>query len=117
MSYHRAPRIDKSQPAIVEALEVAGWWVYKWSKEGGPMDLLVSNAYGGVVLLIECKTPGAPAKRRLKERCYRFMLDCPLAGAICTTPEEALRAAYNENLESCARAARQYFYETGEKFS
>lgn len=81
-----AAKRDVTEPAIVRALEAAGWTVLKISDTGLP-DLLCMRR--GVVRFLECKSPGGTLTPAQAAAFQRF------AGALVTvhvvrTPEEAL---------------------------
>ena len=83
-----AAKRDVTEPAIVRALEAAGWTVLKISDTGLP-DLLCMRR--GVVRFLECKSPGGTLTPAQAAAFQRF------AGALVTvhvvrTPEEALMA-------------------------
>ena len=98
MSYNRRwnAKRDKSEPAIVDALEKAGWEVHREL----PVDLLLLKRVGNTVRirLLEGKTPvtkaGKAKKRKDQEKqdafCERWGVPKP------TTPFEALLAVGEE---------------------
>jgi len=84
-------RRDKSEPAIVNALERAGYKVYRRL----PVDLAVRRSYweNGVVQLLEIKTPqkgGTPRKRKDQQRQDATLRECGIP-RVCT-PAAALAA-------------------------
>ena len=94
MSLNRfAKRRDKSEPPIIQALEAAGFEVWPLDK---PCDLAVRKSTwpGGIVQLLECKTPrsqkGTIAKdpRQAAQQNFLQTTGTP----IVTTPIEALKA-------------------------
>jgi len=83
-----ASKRDENEPAIVQALELAGWTVVPVSSRGAP-DLLCARR--GVLKLLEVKGPDGDLTPAQEETFAR------LAGALVTvhvvrTPEEALMA-------------------------
>lgn len=87
MRSHGAKR-DDTEPAIVTALELAGWTVIKVSDAGFP-DLVVLRK--GVVRFLEVKSPGGtltPAQ----EKTFRRIQGAMATVHVVRTPEEALMA-------------------------
>jgi hypothetical protein len=87
------PARDLSEPKIVEALEKAGWTIYKKL----PVDLLCMKRVSDTVVLIrllEAKTPvtktGKARKRKDQEKQDAFCKEWGIPKA--TTPFEALLA-------------------------
>jgi hypothetical protein len=86
-----AARRDKSEPAIVKALEASGCFVYREL----PVDLLVRVPRDppGVVRLLECKTPRRTGNWTKDARQLKQMEAMQLTGThYVTTPEGALKA-------------------------
>lgn len=83
----RAAKRDVSEPAIVEALERAGWEVHREL----PVDLLCLKRSGDTVKvrLLECKTPhtkGGKARKRKDQPdqiafCERWQVEKPTSAA------------------------------------
>ena len=91
-----AAQRDKAEPAVVQALRLAGWTVEKVSGPGLP-DLLCVRR--GVVVLLEVKSTGGrmkPAQVKLHAR----LRAAGLAVAVVTTPEEALDAVAGKPVRS-----------------
>lgn len=87
---------DKAEPAVVQALQLAGWTVEKVSAKGFP-DLLCVRR--GVVVLLEVKSKGGrmkPAQVKLHAR----LRAAGLVVAIVTTPAEALDAVAGKPVRS-----------------
>ncbi len=84
---HAAKR-DATEPAIVAALQRAGWSVIRLSDTGAP-DLLAIRR--GVVRPIECKSLGG-ALTPAQERAFLAWAAAGLPVAVCFTPEDALSA-------------------------
>lgn len=87
-----AAQRDTAEPAVVQALTLAGWTVERLSDKGFP-DLLCVRR--GEVVLLEVKSKGGrmkPAQVDLHAR----LRAAGLAVAIVTTPEEALAAVRGE---------------------
>ena len=83
-----AAQRDAAEPAVVQALQLAGWTVEKVSATGFP-DLLCVRR--GQVVLLEVKSKGGrmkPAQVVLHAR----LRAAGLLVAVVTTPEEALAA-------------------------
>jgi len=83
-----AARRDDTEPAIVKALELAGWTVLKVSDTGIP-DLLCLRR--GVIRLLEVKSPGGtltPAQ----VTAFRRIEAALVTVHVVRTPEEALMA-------------------------
>jgi Holliday junction resolvase len=91
-----AAQRDKAEPAVVQALQLAGWAVERVSAPGFP-DLLCVRR--GVAVLLEVKSQGGrmkPAQVQLHAR----LRVAGLTVAIVTTPEEALAAVRGEAVRS-----------------
>lgn len=89
MSRNRyAQKRDTTEPAIVEALEKAGWQVWREL----PVDLLCFRA--GVFKTLECKTPRNKKldPRKDKRRVKQDAFIAATGTARVTTPEAALAA-------------------------
>ena len=87
-----AAQRDKAEPAVVLALQLAGWTVVKVSGPGLP-DLLCVRR--GQVVLLEVKSKGGrmkPAQVQL----HALLRAAGLVVAVVTTPEEALAAVRGE---------------------
>lgn len=83
-----AARRDDSEPAIVKALELAGWTVVRLSDKGAP-DLLAIRK--GRCVPIECKSPGGtltPAQ----ETAFQRWVAAGMPVHVAHTPAEALAA-------------------------
>lgn len=87
--YRPMHRKDLSEPAIVDALEKAGFKV--WDKL--PCDLLTWRIDKGFKP-VECKTPyGLQGKRKIDKRQVKQIEFLQITGCpIALTPEQALRA-------------------------
>lgn len=83
-----AAQRDEAEPAVVRALQLAGWTVEKVSAPGFP-DLLCVRR--GVAVLLEVKSTGGRMKRAQVELHARLRA-AGLVVAVVTTPEEALAA-------------------------
>ena len=84
-------RVDLSQAAIIEALEKAGWEVFRHL----PVDLLCRRRRDGKLALIEAKTRRAKKSNQvLLDKRQRAQAEfCERTGTpYVTTAEEALRA-------------------------
>lgn len=91
-----AAQRDEAEPAVVQALELAGWTVERVSAPGFP-DLLCVRR--GVAVLLEVKSKGGrmkPAQVQLHAR----LRTAGLVVAIVTTPEEALDAVAGKPVRS-----------------
>lgn len=83
----RAPRLDTTQHAIVDALLAAGYKVQTLAQVGaGCPDLLISRDRR--MWLIECKSPGGKLTP-MQERWIDTWAD---EVYVCETPEQALAA-------------------------
>lgn len=83
-----AAKRDATEPAIVRALELAGWTVVKVSDTGLP-DLVVMRR--GVVKFLECKSPGGKVTPAQEETFRRFHAALVTVHVV-RTPEDALMA-------------------------
>jgi hypothetical protein len=83
-----AAQRDETEPAVVTALQLAGWTVEKVSAPGFP-DLLCVRR--GVAVLLEVKSRRGRMKPAQVELHARLRA-AGLAVAVVTTPEEALAA-------------------------
>ncbi len=84
---HAAKR-DTTEPAIIAALQRAGWSVIRLSDTGAP-DLLAIRH--GVVRPVECKSPGGaltPAQRKA----FLSWAAAGLPVTVAYTPDEAIAA-------------------------
>ncbi|MCY1032354.1 VRR-NUC domain-containing protein [Corallococcus sp. BB11-1] len=84
-----AAQRDDAEPAVVQALQLAGWTVERVSAPGFP-DLLCCRR--GQVVLLEVKSKGG----RMKPAQVELHARLRAAGVIVTTPEEALAAVRGE---------------------
>lgn len=84
---HAAKR-DDTEPAIVQALELAGWTVVKVSDTGFP-DLACFRR--GVVRFLECKGPDG-ALTPAQEKTFGRIQGALVTVHVVRTPEEALMA-------------------------
>jgi hypothetical protein len=84
-----AKRRDVSEPAIVQAIEAAGWSTWRLDE---PADLLCWKAGRGFRVL-ECKTPDAKGKFRERSDRAKQNAFCALTGVnrVCN-PLQALQA-------------------------
>lgn len=99
----RAAKRDTTEPAIISALQLAGWSVVRLSDTGAP-DLLAIRH--GVVRPIECKSPGGeltPAQRKA----FVAWAAAGLPVAVAYTAEDALFAVGAVTLESTAPTTRR----------
>ncbi|MBM7117614.1 VRR-NUC domain-containing protein [Archangium primigenium] len=87
-----AAQRDKAEPAVVQALQLAGWTVEKVSAPGFP-DLLCVRR--GQVVLLEVKSERGRMQRAQVELHARVRA-AGLVVAVVTTPEEALAAVRGE---------------------
>ena len=81
-----AARRDRSEGAIVDALETAGCDVLRATD----IDLIVGRA--GLNWLLECKSPGRASESRMRPLQKRLRASWRGQYSIVTTPAEALRA-------------------------
>lgn len=84
----RAAKRDDTEPAIVQALQLAGWTVLRVS-DGGVPDLLCARS--GVLKLLEVKSPGGRLTDA-QERTFQRLAAALVTVHVVTTPEEALVA-------------------------
>ncbi|MCY1080311.1 VRR-NUC domain-containing protein [Archangium lansingense] len=87
-----AAQRDAAEPAVVQALRLAGWTVEKLSDKGFPDLLCVRN---GEVVLLEVKSKRGRMKSAQVELHARLRA-AGLPVAIVTTPDEALAAVRGE---------------------
>jgi Archaeal holliday junction resolvase (hjc) len=90
------PKLDSSHRGIVKALEAAGAKVQSLASLGGGVpDLLAIRA--GNVYLIECKTPGPPSTRRVRDSQVAWSERMGITVHIVSTPEEAIAILSNSS--------------------
>jgi Archaeal holliday junction resolvase (hjc) len=90
------PKLDSSHRGIVKALESAGARVQSLAALGGGVpDLMAVRA--SKVYLIECKTPGPPSTRRVRDSQVAWSERMGITVHIVSTPEEAIAILSNSS--------------------